>query len=203
MGGLTDICVNGSSDRFNCGGCGSDCDVLYAGGAMCQYAQCTCAALNGICVTNDDPAEPFCACTDGGATSCGGSLTIGFAKDIYPMLSSTTVSIQSWGKLFGCAVSGCHDATTAAAGLAFTDPDASYQELVNAPSQICMGQWLTISGDGSDSLLTQLLEGSFQCPMPAGGTASPMPIDDAGFYHPLSPCLQAQVREWIDQGMAY
>jgi hypothetical protein len=205
-GGVTDVCVNDSSDRFNCGACGYDCDIRYAGGSMCQYALCACQATNGVCVSADDPAEPSCDCSgfhDGGSplTSCN-KIKVTYSKDIYPLLSASTVSTQSWGVLVGCAVSGCHD-TSAAAGLDFTDPDASYQQLMNTPSQICAGQWLTIPGDGNDSLLTQLLENNFQCPMPTGGTASPMPIDDGGVYHPLSPCLQAQVREWIDQGMTY
>jgi hypothetical protein len=205
-GGM-DSCVNDNSDRLNCGGCGRECDQVYAADASCQYAKCACLAPQGICVVAHDPVDPTCDCSgfqDGGGQliACNNGLGLSYSRDIFPLLGSSSVTNESWGVLVGCAVSGCHD-STAAAGLAFVDPDASYQGLVNAPSQVCAGQWLAIPGYGDDSLLTQLLEDSYQCPNPIGGTATPMPIDDGGIYHPLSPCLVAQIREWIDQGMAY
>jgi hypothetical protein len=142
-----------------------------------------------------------------------------FSGDIYPLLSTKTVTPQAWGELVGCATSGCHD-STAAGGLAFNDPDASYQQLVNGrtvvencsgnpttqvlnASSICSCQSLVISGDGNHSLLFELLNNAFACPAPIGGIANPMPIDDAGVYHPLSACLANQLRQWIDQGAAY
>jgi hypothetical protein len=220
------ICLNDTSDQLNCGGCGNNCDTLYANDAVCLFASCTCIDA-GICVTSipaADPIHPSCDCNGQFGTpnpSCSGGASVSFLADIYPLLSTTTVTNQpTWGSggvLVGCAVSGCHD-STAAAGLEFTDPDASYQELTAGlsqqicngvstqilnPSQICFCQSLVIPGNGAGSLLYTLLNNSYQCPNPDGGIASPMPIDDAGVWHPLSACLAAQVRQWIDQGTPY
>jgi hypothetical protein len=220
------VCLNDTDDALNCGGCGNNCGTLYAAGGTCQFASCTCTD-GGICVgsvDSADPLHPSCDCpwnSDPPDTTCSMGASVTFVADIYPLLSNTTVTDQpTWGSngvLVGCAVSGCHD-STAAAGLDFTDPDASYQELTSAssiqicngvstsivnPSQICFCQSLVIPGDGADSLLYTLLSNTYLCPNPDGGIANPMPLDDGGFWHPLSACLAAQVRQWIDQGAIY
>jgi hypothetical protein len=206
--GTVNACIDQSTDPFNCGACAAACDTLYADGASCQYARCSCPAPSDICVVTHDPFTPACDCSgshDGGATAtvaCGNGVTLSYGRDIFPLFAVPAVATQPWGVLVGCSVSGCHD-QTAAAGLSFSDLDGSYQGLFNAPSQICPGQSLTIAGDGAASLLTQLLGGTFACPNPIGGIATPMPVDDAGTFHPLSPCLVAEIREWIDQGMPY
>jgi hypothetical protein len=219
-------CLNDTGDSLNCGGCGNNCGVLYADGGVCQFASCTCYD-GGICVgsvDSADPLHPSCYCPWNSSppdNTCSMGASVTFLADIYPLLSNTTVTNEpTWGSggvLVGCAVSGCHD-STAAAGLAFTDPDASYQELTSGistqvcngvptqilnPSQICFCQSLVISGQGSSSLLYTLLNNTYTCPNPDGGIASPMPIDDGGTWHPLSACLAAQVRQWIDQGVPY
>jgi len=230
------ICLQDTSDSLNCGGCGNSCNSLYAAAAVCQFANCTCYD-GGICVGNvsaADPLHPSCYCPWSSVPAdltCSNGAAVSFLSDIYPLLSTTTITNQpTWGAggvLVGCAVSGCHD-STAAGGLQFTDPDASYQTLtatfstqlcpppsgsstqVLNPSQICLCQSLVIPGDGADSLLYTLLANTFQCknPNPDGGgiPPSPMPIYDAGdhmSYYALSPCLSAQVRQWIDQGAVY
>jgi hypothetical protein len=204
--GVVASCIDQNTDSFNCGACAHACETRYAAGASCQYAKCSCAAPSDICVVTNDPLTPACDCSgshDGGAgIVCGNGLTLSYSRDIFPLLANSTVSAQPWGVLVGCSVSGCHD-QTAAGGLSFGDVDASYLSLYNAPSQICAGQSLTIAGNGPGSLLTQLLGGTFSCPNPIGGIATPMPINDAGTFYPLSPCLVTQIREWIDQGMPF
>jgi hypothetical protein len=204
--GTVDTCLDQNTNSFNCGACAAACATRYADGASCQYARCSCAAPSDICVVTNDPLTPACDCSgshDGGAgIACGSGVMLSYSRDIFPLLANSSVSTLSWGVLVGCSVSGCHD-QTAAGGLAFGDLDASYLELYNAPSQICAGQSLTIAGNGPGSLLTQLLGGTFSCPNPIGGIATPMPINDAGTFYPLSPCLVAEIREWIDQGMPY
>jgi hypothetical protein len=221
-----ETCLNDTDDPFNCGGCGNDCATLYAADSVCQFASCTCID-GGICVTSENAADPFNPTCDCSGTYgipnpyCAAGAGVTFLADIYPLLSETTVVNEpTWGQgavLVGCAVSGCHD-STAAAGLQFTDPDASYQELTNTssvetcngtsmqipnPSQFCSCQSLVIPGDGADSLLYSLLSNTFICANPIGAFPDPMPIDDGGFYHPLSACLATQVRQWIDQGAVY
>ena len=136
--------------------------------------------------------------------------------------NTTVVPDASFGTLIGCATSGCHSPGNGgpAAGLDFTDPDASYHQLVLAgsnlqtcngtmntqvpnPSGICGCASLVLTGDGKDSLVYQLMANNFNCPNPDGGVVNPMPIDDAGTFHPLSNCLVTQVRQWIDQGALY
>jgi hypothetical protein len=229
-------CLDDSLDSFNCGGCGNDCGELYEAGAICVFATCSCWD-GGLCVNADnEPLSPSCACdclppgVDAGPMShYAQNLT--FQTDVFPLLSSTTVTDEptwpSGGVLIGCAVSGCHD-STAAAGLDFTDPDASYQALAGGkssvemcpftpvsiinPSQVCFCQSLVIPFDSADSLLYELLVNSSAngllplssvCAEPDGGVLNPMPTDDGGTFHPLSPCLVAVVQQWIDQGAAY
>jgi hypothetical protein len=114
-----------------------------------------------------------------------------------------------------------------AANLDFTDPDASYQQLaarqnqqmcgspptltqILNPSVICNCVSLvvplqgTYTSTGAGSLLTGLLgDKLYACGLPNGGTVNPMPIDSTSQYHALTPCVQTQVRQWIDQGAAY
>jgi hypothetical protein len=207
-----EACLNATEDPFNCGTCGNECQTTYAADSVCLFASCTCIDA-GLCVSSvsaANPLNPSCDCNGiYSATApnpdCSSGASVTFLADIFPLLSANTVTDQpTWGAggvLIGCAVSGCHD-STAAAGLNFTDPDASYQQLFNG-SSICPGQPLVLPNDGMDSLLYQLLTNTFVCPAPDGGIASPMPIDDAGGWHPLSACLATQVRQWIDQGAAY
>ncbi len=197
-------CLNTTANTGNCGACGNVCGNSYAAGAICQFSSCLCMDA-GICVATEDPLNPSCSC-DGTFSptppnpSCAGPM-LHFTTDVYPLLSATTVTNQPWGLLVGCATAACHD-SSAAGGLAFTDPDASYQSLINVASQICPST-LIVPADGADSLLFGLLDNTFRCPNPIGGVANPMPIDDAGIYQPLSACLAVQVREWIDQGAVY
>jgi hypothetical protein len=220
------ICLNDTSDPLNCGGCGNNCSTLYAAESVCQFDSCTCIDA-GICVTDvntTDPLNPSCDCNGTFGTpnpSCASGASVTFLADIYPLLSNSTVTTEPmWGSgavLIGCAVSGCHD-STAAAGLQFTDPDASYQQLTGTsssetcngvttqvvnPSQTCSCLSLVIPGDGADSLMYTLLTNTYICANPIGAFPNPMPIDDAGVYHPLSACLAAKVRQWIDQGAVY
>jgi hypothetical protein len=243
------VCLDDKGDPRNCGGCGIDCDTIYASKASCIYSSCACAhyflpdgslidggidsdggltsGIDDLCVTaTSGPLSPTCSC------DCdAGILKLTFQTDIFPLLSSTTVTDEptwpSGGVLVGCAVSGCHD-STAAAGLDFTDPDASYQALAGGttsmemcpftpvsiinPSLICPCQSLVIPFDSADSLLYELLVNSsdygqlplsWACAEPIGGTVNPMPIDDGGTWHQISDCLIAEVRQWIDHGAVY
>jgi len=225
-GGQNDggVCLDEMGDPLNCGGCGVSCADTFASNSVCQFATCKCVS-KGICVTTNDPIAPACTCNGVFTSShpnpiCDGGATITFSRDIYPLFAQNGVVMDGGASgLIGCATSGCHD-STAAAGLEFTDPDASYQMLVNGPtsiencpgnsmtpvpnpSQICLCQSLLIPKDGADSLLYQLLNNTFVCPAPQGGIADPMPSDSLGTYHPWSPCLITQVRQWIDQGAVY
>jgi hypothetical protein len=228
MLGDAGVCLNDAYDSQNCGSCGNDCNSSYALGAQCSFllGECYCPASSVPCVmSGSGPLNPTCAC----AYDCS-QPSVTFEADIFPLLSSTTVTVEptwpSGGVLVGCAVSGCHD-STAAAGLDFTDPDASYQALAGGktsvetcsdtadsiinPSQICACQSLVVPFNGGISLLYELLVNSVDdglplssaCGVPVGGTVNPMPIDDGGNWHPLSTCLAAEVRQWIDQGAVY
>ncbi len=222
----SDVCLIATVDPLNCGGCGNDCNQLYAPGAACTASVCVCVDA-GLCVTTADSLAPACACS---GSACSG-VTLTFSSDIYPLISKSGTSNQTWGTLVGCATSGCHD-SSAAGELAFTvkapdggqglDPDAAYQQLVSGatttqncngnantqtvnPSQNCPCESLVIPDDGADSLIYQLLDDNVPCcPHPLLGACNAMPkILQGGTYHQLSPCLIAQVREWIDQGAAY
>ncbi len=223
-------CLSVATDANNCGACGNACSSSYAANAVCQQSSCACMDA-GLCVTSDDPMNPVCSC-DGPYSAvppnpaCTELPTLTYTRDILPLFRSTYVGDAGWGMLIGCATSGCHSpgANGPTAGIDFTDAGASYQILAGGsqpiengcgatpilnPSSICLCQSLTIPGQGSysvtgGSLLFGLLSNQiFNCQDAVGGIANPMPIDDAGHPYPISPCLQAQVRQWIDQGAAY
>jgi hypothetical protein len=225
------ICLNPSSDPFNCGQCGNICNNTWAQAAVCQYSQCVCGPDAGVCVVTDDPLNPSCSCNGFPSSSppnptCNNIPTLTYSHDIFPLFSSTYVGDAGWGTLWGCATSGCHSPPAAAAGIDFTDPDASYQILAGGhtntqncpgnptatiinPSSICLCQSLVVATSGAyttqgGSLLYGLVSDQiFNCPLPVGGTVNPMPVDDGGHPVPLSPCLQTQIRQWIDQGAVY
>ncbi len=239
------VCLNTTADPVNCGACGNNCNVTYAPDSFCQYSNCLCNLDAGMCVVTDDPFNPTCDCNGPFNQSppnplCSTIPTLTYTHDIFPLFNSTYVGDAGWangGILIGCATSGCHSPGNswigdggqqfndggAAAGLDFTDPDASYQVLAGGssptvpgcsttvlnPSSICLCESLTVPTNGSytisgGSLLYGLLSNQiFNCQNPVGGIVNPMPIDDGGHPYPLNACLQTQVRQWIDQGAAY
>jgi hypothetical protein len=228
------FCLNPTSDPFNCGSCGNVCGITYGPGAICQYSGCVCSAQSGGCVTADDPFTPACACNGTPSTvapspTCTNVPTLTYSHDIFPLFSSTYVGDAGWGTLWGCATSGCHSPPTTAAGIDFTDLDASYALLaggstaletcsgvptnITNPSSICLCKSLVVPQQGlygaldpfgSGSLLYGLVQDYiYDCASPVGGVVNPMPIDDAGNPQPLSLCLQTQIRQWIDQGALY
>ncbi|UCE18048.1 MAG: hypothetical protein JSV84_14465 [Gemmatimonadota bacterium] len=98
-----------------------------------------------------------------------------FASDIQPIFSAS------------CAISGCHDATTASAELVLTEGQA-YAQLVDVLSTQDAGKKLVTPGDAENSYLVMKLEdrASVGSAMPLGSTLSDEEIQ--------------RIRDWIDAG---
>jgi hypothetical protein len=225
------VCLNPSSDPNNCGSCGNVCSNTYAAFAVCQYSTCTCDTNTGACVAAEDPFNPTCICNGIPSASppnpvCTDIPRLTYSRDIFPLFSSTYIGDAGWGVLWGCATSGCHSPPSPAAGIDFTDLDASYAILAGGsqstqscngqpnssiinPSSICLCQSLVVPMNGAytragGSLLVGLMGNNiYNCPFPMGGVANPMPVDDGGHPQLVAPCMQIQIRQWIDQGAAY
>ena len=135
------------------------------------------------------PALLLCGCTNDDAT---------LGTDLLGPTPSAMVSLQQDVQpIFtaSCAVSGCHDAGSASAGMVLEegrlfDP---VEGIVGVPSQEAPAVVRVKSGSSAESYLIHKLQGTQDT---VGGAGDRMPL---GGEQLSDPTLQV-IRDWIDQG---
>jgi hypothetical protein len=115
-------------------------------------------------------------CSDDDSPTNGENGVVSFASDVLPIFTAN------------CAVSGCHDASTAEQGMVLT-ADSAYLKIVGVPSMEVPALQRVHPGDADSSYLVMKLEGT-------AAEGDRMPLDEP----PLTDALIQRIRTWIDEG---
>jgi len=177
-------CVDLTTDKSNCGKCGTTCPVACSASACVATCPAPTINCNGSCVdttksaTNCGSCGKVCAAgqlCSASACTCGASVS--FAGAVQPVFTGS------------CAVTGCHTGVAPKAGLNLGSGKA-YGQLVNVPASACSSKIRVVPSQTDKSYLMNKLTGVGMCSgtqMPKIGTSLP-------------PSQLAAISGWICNG---